>query len=383
MHCSSAGEFEQGKPLIEALKKNYPHIKLLVSFFSPSGYGVAKNYPYADYITFLPLDTRKNAERFVRTLNPSLVIFIKYEFWYHHLRGAAFRHIPVILASAVFRKDQVFFKPYGRFFRQILFLFRHIFVQDTASLALAKSIGVTDCTISGDTRFDRVAKIKEAFNEVELIGHFIDGKKVIVAGSTWAGDEELLAAYAKEYPEIKLILAPHEINVKHINRLQSIFPDVLLYSHLTGKPLHASGPTKTHKKVAEPNRDELRDKQVLITDSVGLLSRLYQYADVSYVGGGFTKDGIHNILEAAVWSKPVVFGPNYKKYREAAELIEAGGGFSVSSPAEIKKLLNDFFSNENYLNAAGIKAGGYIEGNTGATEHVIRYIQENRLLTRP
>lgn len=363
MHCSSAGEFEQGKPLIEALKKDYPSHKVLVSFFSPSGFAVAKNYLPADYITYLPLDTRKNAERFINLVKPVLVIFVKYEFWYHHLKAAAFRHIPLLLVSAVFRKEQVFFKSYGRFFRQILFLFRHIFVQDQTSLRLLQEKGMNHTSISGDTRFDRVQIIKENFSEIDFIQRFSNNKKLMVAGSTWEGDEVLLADLAKEHPELKFIIAPHEINAAHVSSLKNLFPNCILYSGYT-------------------NGSKNKDVQFLIVDFIGLLSRLYKYATITYVGGGFTKDGIHNILEAAVWGKPVIFGPNYKKYREAGELINAGGGFSIGTTEELKKLAGHLLSSESDLQASGNKAKNYIEQNTGATEKILQLIQEKRLLTR-
>lgn len=363
MHCASAGEFEQGKPLIEALKSEYPEHKMLISFFSPSGFEVAKNYSYADYITYLPLDTPKNAARFLQLIRPELVIFIKYEFWYHHLSAAAFRHIPLILVSAVFRKDQVFFKPYGKFFRQMLFLFRHIFVQDLASLELLLANGITHCSSSGDTRFDRVTALASHFSEIDFVQDFIGDKEVIVAGSTWAGDEELLAAYLKDHLHTKLILAPHEITPGHISAIRRLFPPCVLYSG--------------YEKSSDAQRC-----QVLVIDSIGLLSRLYKYATVTYVGGGFTKDGIHNILEAAVWGKPVLFGPNYKKYREAGELIKAGGGFSISSSAEFEKLASALFTEDAHRQAVGAKAERYVKEGAGATKVILEAIQAKRLLTR-
>ncbi|MDB5209109.1 MAG: 3-deoxy-D-manno-octulosonic acid transferase [Flavisolibacter sp.] len=363
MHCSSAGEFEQGKPLIESLKKEYPAYKILVSFFSPSGFDTAHNYQDADYITYLPLDTQKNAERFLRTVKPKLVIFVKYEFWYHHLNATAFLQIPLLLVSAVFRKEQVFFKSYGSFYRRMLLLFRDIFVQDEVSLLLLRENGISHATICGDTRFDRVTKLSSQFLAIDFIQNFIGDKNVIVAGSTWEGDEILLAAYAKENPQLKFIVAPHEMAPSHLSSLKNLFPVHILYSEYT---------TDASQQNA----------QTLIIDSIGLLSRLYKYATLTYVGGGFTKDGIHNILEAAVWGKPVVFGPNYKKYREAGELIDAAGGFSVSTEEEFKKLADHLLMNEDYLQATGNKAQNYIKKNTGATKKILQAIQEKRLLTR-
>ena len=369
MHCSSAGEFEQGKPVIEAIKKTYPQKKILVSFFSPSGYAVAKNYPAADVITYLPLDTRENALRFFEMTRPELVIFVKYEFWYHHLSVANFHHVPILLISAVFRREQVFFQPYGKFYRQILFLFRHLFVQDAASLSLLQENGIQHCSICGDTRFDRVAEIAGHVSAIPLIEDFINGKDVIVAGSTWQGDETVLADYLKENRNLKLILAPHEINSKHIEQVQTLFPQSVLYSSFAGN----DSSYDLHETLA--------NAAVLIIDSVGLLSRLYAYATITYVGGGFTKDGIHNCLEAAVWGKPVLFGPNYKKYREAKELLAAGGAFSFSTADELKKIADDLLTNERHLQETGLKAENYIVKNTGATGKIMQVIQEKRLLT--
>ncbi len=363
IHCSSAGEFEQGKPVIEGLKQTYPRHKILVSFFSPSGFSVAADYAFADHITYLPLDTRKNAEIFIKLVHPELVIFVKYEFWYHHLSAAAFRHIPILLISATFRKNQVFFKGYGKFFRQLLFLFRHIFVQDKASLELLQTNGVTHASICGDTRFDRVKKIADHTIEIDFVRPFIGNKKTIIAGSTWQGDEELLADFLKLNEDIKLILAPHEISKAHLDALRGAFENSIFYSSINS------------------DTTILEKTQVLIIDSVGLLSRLYQYATLTYIGGGFTKDGIHNTLEAAVWGKPVIFGPNYKKYREAMELIEAGGGFSITNAGELKKLADDLLSNEQNLQAASLKAKNYVMENTGATQKILQEIQAKRLLT--
>lgn len=366
MHCSSAGEFEQGKPVIEALKKTYPQKKILVTFFSPSGYAVAKNYAHADVVTYLPLDTKKNADRFFKIVKPELAIFVKYEFWYHHLSIAAFHHVPVLLISAVFREDQVFFRWYGRFFKQMLFLFRHIFVQDKPSLHLLQKHDVTHCSVSGDTRFDRVQAIVQNFSGIPFIEEFIAGKKVIVAGSTWQGDEAVLAHYLVNPSDVKLIIAPHEIHTKHIESVKAQFKNSILFSEL---------------KIEESNDVLIESSQTLIIDSVGLLSRLYYYATITYIGGGFTKDGIHNILEAAVWGKPVIFGPNYKKYREGRELIAAGGASSFSSAEELKKIADDLLTNEDHLQERSLKAKTYVEENTGATDKIMQAIQEKRLLT--
>jgi len=367
MHCSSAGEFEQGKPVIEALKKTYPGKKILVTFFSPSGYNVANKYAFADVKSYLPLDTGKNAAQFFKLVHPELVIFVKYEFWYHHLSVAAFHHVPILLISATFRKEQIFFRSHGGFFRQMLHLFRHLFVQDQTSIHLLHSIGITHCSISGDTRFDRVATIAENGSGIPYIDSFVANKQVIIAGSTWDDDDEVLSAFAQTSPQTKLIIAPHEITTAHLNKLHQLFPDLILYS--------------TVLQEKEPTQAALAGAQVLIIDSVGLLSRLYANATITYVGGGFTKDGIHNILEAAVWGKPVIFGPNYRKYREATELIKAGGACSVATAEEFKKIADDLLANEGHLQTYSANAKSYIERNTGATEKIVKTIQEKRLLT--
>ncbi|RYZ29858.1 MAG: 3-deoxy-D-manno-octulosonic acid transferase [Chitinophagaceae bacterium] len=362
VHCSSAGEFEQGKPVIEALKQQYPHHKILVSFFSPSGYDVAKRYPHADFITYLPLDTRKNAQEFVKLVHPELVIFVKYEFWYHHLATAAFRHIPILLISATFRKEQLFFKSYGRFFRQILFLFRHIFVQDNSSLEILQANDFSHSSIGGDTRFDRVTAIASNFSPIPFIENSLLGCQSIVAGSTWKHDEEILKELGPSATE-KLVIAPHEIDEAHLKEIHAIFPGAVYFSSL------------------KEGTGEKNSGDVIIIDNVGMLSRLYQYATITYIGGGFTKDGIHNILEAAVWGKPVIFGPNYHKYREAKELIAAGGGFSINNAQELKQLADKLLSNEQYLQAVGENARKYVLENTGATQKILQAIQAKRLLT--
>lgn len=366
VHCASAGEFEQGKPVMEALKRQYPRKKILVSFFSPSGYAMAKNYAAADVVTYLPLDTPKNAARFFSIVHPELVLFVKYEFWYHHLAVAAFHHVPILLISAVFRPGQAFFKPYGQFYRQLLFLFRHIFVQDEPSLQMLRQHGIRHASLSGDTRFDRVTAIAAAFTDLPLIAAFTGDKKTIVAGSTWPGDEEVLAAYLQQNGEVKLIIAPHEINRRHIEQVSSRLPGTVLLSEAGKNKLRAT---------------ELFAFQTLVIDSVGLLSRLYHYATIAYVGGGFTRDGIHNILEAAVWGKPVIFGPNYEKYREAGELIAAGGGASFDAAPAFKKIADDLLTSEDHLQQTGSRAKDYITQNTGATGRILQVIQEKRLLT--
>lgn len=363
MHCASAGEFEQGKPVLEALKAQYPHYKILVTFFSPSGYQSGIKYKGADLISYLPLDTAGNAEKFLRLVNPQLVIFVKYEYWYHHLKGVADRNIPLLLVSSIFRKSQVFFKSYGNFYREILKLYRWIFVQDEESVQLLRSIGITHCSIGGDTRFDRVSAIVRNFTELDLIRRFVEQAKVLVAGSTWPNDEQRIADFHKSYSgDLKLIIAPHEINKGHIDHLYSLFPDAVAYSGL---------------QTREPGTFK-----VLIIDNVGMLSRLYYYATVTYIGGGFNKSGIHNTLEAAVWGKPVLFGPNYQKFREARDLVASGAGFSITTSAELTQRATTLLQDAALLQQASLSARQYVEENKGATAKITGYIQENRLLTR-
>jgi 3-deoxy-D-manno-octulosonic-acid transferase len=382
-HCASAGEFEQGKPVIESLKVEYPSHKILVSFFSPSGFDAARKYKHADIVTYLPIDTRKNARRFVELVKPELVIFVKYEYWYHHLSAVAYRHIPLLIVSAIFRKGQLFFKPYGRFYRQILFLFRQIFVQDANSLGLLKANNINHCSLSGDTRFDRVKKIADSFTEVPLLSQFIGDSTAIVAGSTWEQDEEILSSYLGASPA-KIVIAPHEIKKEHVQRLQRLFPGCVRYSEL--QPLlnqHSEGNSIWNSINQQQQRDveqRLASAKTLIVDSMGLLSRLYQYATITYVGGGF-KSGIHNTLEAVVYGKPVLFGPKYQKFKEARDLIERGAAFSVDNAEELKIKMDHLLNDPSELSKAGYAAKSYVEENTGATKKTLDYIQENRLLT--
>jgi 3-deoxy-D-manno-octulosonic-acid transferase len=384
-HCASAGEFEQGKPVIEEIKTCYPSYKILVSFFSPSGFSAARKYPHANIITYLPLDTRKNAKRFVDLIKPELVVFVKYEYWYHHLSAIAFRHIPLIMVSAIFRKDQLFFKSYGKFYRQMLFFFRQIFVQDEDSLQLLKKHSIQHCSLSGDTRFDRVKKIAGNFSELPLLKEFIGGSKVIVAGSTWEGDEEILSDYVKKHP-VKLVIAPHEIKKDHILQLQKSFPDCVRYSEV--KNMLAPSEVQTTSIWSSINEQQEKDLQkqlanakTLIIDGMGMLSKLYYYATVTYVGGGF-KTGIHNTLEAVVYGKPVLFGPKYQKFKEARDLIQNGAAFSVSNGEELKIKMDHLLNDPEQLSKAGEAAKKYVEENVGATQKIIQFIQENRLLTK-
>jgi 3-deoxy-D-manno-octulosonic-acid transferase len=363
IHCASLGEFEQGRPVIETLRVQFPHAFIVLSFFSPSGYEVQKDYKHADHVCYLPIDGVDNARRFLDIVNPQLVIFVKYEFWFYYIKELKQRKIPLLLVSAIFRAEQPFFLWYGGFFRKMLSGFHHFFVQDEASKNLLQPlVPAADITLSGDTRFDRVLEIAKQREAIPLVETFCAGTRTIVAGSTWKEDEEMLANYMKQKPGFKLILVPHETNAANINRICTLFPEAILYSDLL-------------KGV------EYKDERVLIINSVGLLSRLYYYARVTYIGGGFTKDGIHNTLEAAVYGKPVVFGPNYQKYLEAIGLIKCGGGISFKDEEELSTYLDRFLKNESAFITSGSASTAFIQYQQGATAKIIHYIQENRLFT--
>jgi 3-deoxy-D-manno-octulosonic-acid transferase len=363
MHCASLGEFEQGRPVIEKIKKQIPGCTLIVTFFSPSGYEIKKNYAGADHVFYLPVDSKRNARKFLDIVNPSLVVFVKYDYWYYYLHEIKQRKINCLLISAVFREEQSFFKWYGGLQRKMLCCFTHLFVQDEGSKILLRNIGLDNCTVSGDTRFDRVAEIAEKFEPVPLIEEFIDKKKVIVAGSTWKEDEEIIARYIHDrdpstaVEDYRWIIAPHEINEKHISELKKLFTNCILYSELE----------KNYNK----------EKKVLIIDCIGLLSRLYYYATVVYVGGGFGKAGVHNVLEAAVYGRPVLFGPIYYQFLEAKELIEKGGAMSIANYDDFESGINNLSLREDMSR----KSKEYVYAKKGAAEKILQYIQENRLLT--
>jgi 3-deoxy-D-manno-octulosonic-acid transferase len=361
MHCASLGEFEQGRPLLEAIRRNYPNTRIILTFFSPSGYEVVKNYKGVDKVAYLPMDSKRKARAFLDSVQPTLVLWVKYEYWYYFLTELKRRNIPTLLISGIFRKDQPFFKWYGRLHRYMLESFTHFFVQTPASVELLKSIGFTNnITVSGDTRFDRVISIAEAFTPIPEIEKFCGSHTVIVAGSTWIEDEEELDHYANTHPEMRFIIAPHEVHEEHIREIEKLFKHSVRYSALQNiKP----------------------DTNVLIIDNVGMLARLYRYATITYVGGGFGEDGVHNVLEAAVYGKPVIFGPEYEKYVEAIELVEAGGAFSIENALELEKQLNDLLKDRKLYEGSCAAARNYVYAKKGATTDILHYIQENRLLT--
>lgn len=361
MHCASLGEFEQGSPVLEQLRKEFINHKILLTFFSPSGYEIRKNYNGADWVFYMPLDNSQNVKRFLDIVKPSLAIFVKYEYWYNYLKQLNKREIPVILISAIFRQDKIFFKWYGSLHRKMMSYFQYIFVQDEESKKLlAQIIPAEKIITAGDTRFDRVAEIANAFEHLPVIEKFISSKKVIVAGSTWPDDEKNLAGSLSRLSEkTALIIAPHEVSEIHIKFLQRLFPNNILYSHLTGS-----------------ENMNISTKNVLIINAIGILSKLYYYADVAYIGGGFNKSGIHNTLEAAVYNKPVIFGPNYQKFIEAVTLINNGGGFSYSDENQLTIIINNFLKDNTHLEKSGMSAGTFVKVNTGATGIILEYIRQ-------
>lgn len=360
IHCASLGEFEQGRPLIEAVRKTYPDTYILLSFFSPSGYEVRKNYDVADAVVYMPADTPSNARIFLDLLQPDLAVFVKYEYWLNFLSTMQARNIPVLMVSSIFREGQPFFKWYGAAWRKTLAGINHFFVQDTPSGKLLQGLGLNQFTVAGDTRYDRVMTIAQKFEDIPVIKKFCAGNRVIVAGSTWDQDEAILQYFLSRHPGVKLVIAPHEIHEAHLAYIEKLFPGAPRFS-----------------VIKDGNETNAR---VMIIDNIGMLSRLYHYADLCYIGGGFGK-GIHNVLEAAVHSMPVFFGPAFSKFREARDLISVGGGFSVSDAADFENKVSALLSDHRALQTASIAAGEHVKGQAGATQKIIDHIQEKRLLT--
>ena len=352
IHASSLGEFEQGRPIIEAIKAHYPEQKIAITFFSPSGYEVRKNYPKADLICYLPFDLPNNVNRFLNILKPKQAIFIKYEFWGNYLNALAKRNIPTYIISAIFRPSQIFFRPYGSYFRRILQNFEHLYVQDENSKKLLKDIGITKVSVTGDTRFDRVLEIRSQAKELPLIEQFSKGNFTLIAGSSWPKDEEIFIDYFNRHPEMKLIIVPHEIHEEHIQ---------FILSRLN----------RTAIRYTQADEKNIQKADCIIIDCFGLLSSIYRYGQVAYVGGGFGA-GIHNVPEAAVYGIPVIFGPNHKKFKEAKELIIAGGGFSISRSEDFELVMDRLLENKEFLSKAGITAGQYIQNNSGASKKILK-----------
>jgi 3-deoxy-D-manno-octulosonic-acid transferase len=362
VHAASLGEFEQGRPLIERIKKAYPDYKILLTFFSPSGYKIMKDYKGADHVTYLPLDSKANANDFLDIIQPSLAVFIKYEFWYHYINELGKRNIPTILVSAAFRKEQPFFKSYGAMFRRMLNSYTEIFVQDEHSKDLLGSLKVSKVQVAGDTRYDRVANISSSVKPILLVEKFKDNKKLLIAGSTWPDDERVLKELLSELPgDWKLIIAPHEIDKEHLNKIEELFKgDTVFYSQF---------------------RDSDSSKKILVIDNIGMLSSLYNYGEVAFIGGGFSKGGIHNILEPAVFGLPVIMGPVYNKFVEANAFVKSGYAFPINDKNEahevLYKLIKDTSARKQLQEA--IKA--HMTESIGATDKIMTYIKQKNLLT--
>lgn len=358
IHCASLGEFEQGRPLIEVIKKLKPDIKILLTFFSPSGYEIRKNYPEADFICYLPADTPGNASKFVEIVRPSLVLFVKYEFWNNYISVLYGKKIPFYLVSGIFRPDQLFFKWYGTFLRKMLKKFTHLFVQDKRSLDLLGEIGIQNVTVAGDTRFDRVSQIAGTARDLPVIEKFRGMENLFLAGSSWKQDEEIIAQYINNYPaRMKWIFAPHEVHETNLKRLEKLFSvNVVRYSEF---------------KEVSP------DARVMIIDNIGILSSAYRYAHIAEVGGGFG-NGIHNILEPSSWGIPVLFGPNYDKFREATDLISNGGATCFNNYKEFEMIIEKWLTDTDHYHKAAVNAGNYIRKMTGATNKIINAILMDR-----
>lgn len=368
-HAASLGEFEQGRPLMERIRKDYPQYKILLTFYSPSGYEVRKNYEGADIICYMPVDTRLNAIRFLRLVRPVMAFFIKYEFWSNFLHILKHRNIPTYSVSSIFREDQVFFKWYGRNYAGVLKCFTRFFVQNEESKRLLEGIGITAVDVVGDTRFDRVLQIKEAAKQLPICEAFRTGVassqsadvphhdfKVFVAGSSWPPDENIFIPFFNEHKDWRLLIAPHVIAEEHLK---------LILSLIKGKKV---------VRYTQTTPEEAADADVLIIDCFGLLSSMYNYGDVAYIGGGFGV-GIHNTLEAAVWNMPVIFGPNNKKFQEAQGLLKSGGGFEINTYEDFSGLMTSLMNDETFLKQAGDKAGAFVTHLAGATDKVLASVK--------
>ena len=350
-HCASLGEFEQGRPLLEEVKKHFPNHKILLSFYSPSGYEAKKNYSLADYIVYLPNDTRKNAKKFVSMVNPDLVFFIKYEFWYNYI--SALKGKRLFQVSLILRENQYFFTWYGKWFAKQLKNFEHFFVQNQQTATLLNKIGYKNITISGDTRFDRVMTIANNAKSFPDIDRFCKGdKKIILAGSSWLADEKIIEKAINDL-DIKLIIAPHIVEQSHINEIQELFPKSILYSELA---------------------ENKKESNILIINCIGILSNLYQYCDIAYIGGGFGV-GIHNTLEAATFGKPICFGPNYHKFQEAIDLIDLNAAYSINNEEELKAVLSSLLGDKEKYEESAKASKNYVQEKVGACKKIIEHLK--------
>ena len=356
VHAASLGEFEQGLPVIEKLRDTYPKYKLLLTFFSPSGYEVRKDTNAVDIVCYLPLDSRRNAQKFMSLVRPKIALFIKYEIWPNYLRALEKKKVPAVLISAIFKKEQVFFRWYGGFMRKTLQKIGHFFVQNRTSEELLRSLGLTNITVSGDTRFDRVTEIRETDNYLSFMEHFKNEKKCLIAGSTWPEDEKLLIPYINSSTKrVKYVIAPHNIRKDHVDNLRNaLTKKVVLYS--------------------ESDNQDLADYEVLILDTIGLLTKIYSYGDMAYVGGGFAT-GLHNTLEPAVFGIPVIIGPRYFGFMEAEELVQQKGILVVNTPDEFSDIADTLLEDDDLRLRAGDTNNAYINKNKGASIQIIQYIR--------
>lgn len=358
-HAASLGEFEQGRPIMEAIRREHPGYKILLTFFSPSGYEVRKNYDGADVVVYLPIDTKRNARRFLRLTNPVMAFFIKYEFWSNYLHMLKERHVPTFSVSSIFRPNQIFFRAYGKGYGKVLDCFTHFFVQNEESRDLLKSIGIDCVSVTGDTRFDRVLQIRDAGKSLSIVENFVGGTAedrphVFIAGSSWPPDEDIFIRYFNEHRDWKLIIAPHVIGDDHMKQI---------LGKLERKTV----------RYTEATTENVVGAECLIIDCFGLLSSIYRYADVTYVGGGFGV-GIHNVLEAAVWGKPVIFGPNNKNFQEAQGLLKAGGGFEITSYDDFVGVMRKL-ADDKVLEQSRERAGGFVESLAGATRQIMKEVK--------
>ncbi len=355
-HAASLGEFEQGRPVIEEIKNQFPEYKIILTFFSPSGYEIRKNYTGADIICYLPIDNKTNAKNFINLVKPEKAFFIKYEFWHFYINELKNQNIPLYIISSIFRDGQHFLKNtlWGKWYRKSLFKFEHFFVQNETSLKLLSGIGLSNISVAGDTRFDRVAAIAKAAKKISIVEKFKGNDLLIVAGSTWKADEELLAEFINQSKNIKFIIAPHEVTNSNVNRLLQLLKK----------------PTISYSNINETN---IKTHDVLIIDSIGLLSSLYQYSNIAYIGGGFGV-GIHNILEAATFGMPIVFGPNFDKFKEAIDLTSEGGAFSITNYGELKRIFDRLTSDQILLKNASEISQNYVAKNVGSTKFIIKKV---------
>ena len=356
-HFASLGEFEQGRPVLEEMKSKYADISLVITFFSPSGYEIRKDYQFADHVFYLPLDTRENAREFIKLIQPTIAVFTKYEYWYHYFDELQKNKIPLFIVSGIFRKDQPFFRWYGGLHRKMLHMVSHFFVQNEVSKTMLNSLGLNNVSVTGDTRFDRVVNNMAQVPRIAAIEEFCARRKVFIAGSTWPEDEALIASIVGIYPDWKFIIAPHEIDQRHILEIEKLFPACARFSEIKKRNI---------------------ESQVLIIDNIGMLSSLYQYGDIGYIGGGFGV-GIHNTQEASAFGLPVIFGPNYRKFQEATDLIKKGASFSIKDSEELKQRMS-YLQEQEIRGIIGKIAKEYIISNAGATRIILDYFDEKHLI---